>query len=97
MLVSSDRRAPLRARQKYADRHRERVPARTRSTLEICGCSRQKVYGERHPPPRRAIPPGEELFYDYGLEVDEPRTKKLEKEYACHCGSPKCRGTMLGD
>lgn len=46
---------------------------------------------------RRAIPPGEELFYDYGLEVDEPRTKKLEKEYACHCGSPKCRGTMLGD
>jgi hypothetical protein len=46
---------------------------------------------------RRAIPPGEELFYDYGLEVDEPRTKKLEREYACHCGSRKCRGTMLGN
>ncbi|HEY2124185.1 MAG TPA: SET domain-containing protein-lysine N-methyltransferase [Chthoniobacterales bacterium] len=45
----------------------------------------------------RAILPGEELFYDYGLEVDERRTKKLEREYACHCGSRKCRGTMLGD
>lgn len=44
----------------------------------------------------RAIQPSEELFYDYGLEVDEPRTRKLEREYACHCGSPRCRGTMLG-
>jgi uncharacterized protein len=44
----------------------------------------------------RALRPGEELFYDYGLEVDEPRTKKLEKEYACRCGSSRCRGTLLG-
>jgi uncharacterized protein len=43
----------------------------------------------------RALTPGEELFYDYGLEVDEPRTKKLEREYRCHCGSPACRGTLL--
>src|SRR5712672_2082903 len=35
----------------------------------------------------RALAPGEELFYDYGLEVDEPRTKKLEGEYKCYCGS----------
>src|SRR6476660_1132903 len=35
----------------------------------------------------RSIQPGEELFYDYGLEVDQPRTRKLEKEYQCHCGS----------
>jgi SET domain-containing protein len=46
---------------------------------------------------RRTVQPGEELFYDYGLEVDQPRTKALEKEYVCHCGSPRCRGTMLGD
>ena len=44
----------------------------------------------------RAIEPGEELLYDYGLEVDERRTKKLEQEYACRCGSARCRGTMLG-
>ena len=44
----------------------------------------------------RALQPGEELFYDYGLEVDEPRTARLEREYQCHCGASSCRSTMLG-
>jgi SET domain-containing protein len=43
----------------------------------------------------RDVRPGEELFYDYALEMDEPRTEEMEKESACHCGSSKCRGTML--
>ena len=43
----------------------------------------------------RSLLPGDELFYDYGLEVDEPRTKKLEREYECRCGSETCRGTLL--
>ena len=43
----------------------------------------------------RALRPGEELSYDYQLEVDEPRTKEVEQESACHCGSSNCRGTML--
>jgi SET domain-containing protein len=43
----------------------------------------------------RNIRPGEEFFYDYALELDEPITKELREEFACHCGSPKCRGTML--
>ncbi|WP_310383695.1 SET domain-containing protein [Roseateles sp.] len=43
----------------------------------------------------RDIFPGEELFYDYGLTIDERYTAKLKKEFACHCGSPVCRGTML--
>ena len=41
------------------------------------------------------IAAGEELFYDYGLMIDERYTAKLKKEYACRCGSDKCRGTML--
>jgi uncharacterized protein len=38
---------------------------------------------------------GEELFYDYALEIDEAPTKELEKEHECNCRSAKCRGTML--
>ncbi len=43
----------------------------------------------------RDIQPGEELFYDYQLEIDEPVTPERKMENACHCGSAKCRGTML--
>ncbi len=43
----------------------------------------------------RDIFPGEELFYDYGLVLDERQTKKLKKQFECRCGSPHCRGTML--
>ena len=44
----------------------------------------------------RDIEPGEELFYDYALEIDEPITEKAKNEYECLCGSPNCRGTLLG-
>jgi hypothetical protein len=37
----------------------------------------------------------EELFYDYGLFIDERYTPKLKKQFECRCGSKKCRGTML--
>jgi len=43
----------------------------------------------------RDLQPGDELFYDYGLVLDERQTPKLKKQYACRCGSPACRGTML--
>ena len=43
----------------------------------------------------RDIAPGEELFFDYGLVIDARMTPKLKKEYACWCGTPSCRGTML--
>lgn len=43
----------------------------------------------------RDIEPGQELGYDYeiGREKDDP--PNADEIYACRCGSPKCRGTML--
>lgn len=45
----------------------------------------------------RNIRRGEELSYDYCLETDDdvPRTKEIEAEAPCYCGSKKCRGTLL--
>jgi hypothetical protein len=43
----------------------------------------------------RDLQPGEELFYDYGLVIDQRYTAKLKKQFECRCGSPRCRGTML--
>ena len=43
----------------------------------------------------RDLSPGEELFYDYALQIDEPHSEEMRKQFACFCGSPKCRGTLL--
>lgn len=44
----------------------------------------------------RTIEPGEELLYDYAYartpENDNPESEAL---YACKCGAPNCRGTIL--
>ena len=41
------------------------------------------------------IEAGEELFYDYAMEIDEPITEQSKRKFACHCGAANCRGTML--
>ena len=46
---------------------------------------------------RREIRPGEELTYDYNLQIGEKHTKAAKREHACFCGSRSCRGTMLGE
>ncbi len=43
----------------------------------------------------RNLKAGEELFYDYGLVIDERYTPALKRQFACHCGAKACRGTML--
>ena len=43
----------------------------------------------------RKIAVGDELFYDYGLSIDERYTPALKKQYACRCGTRGCRGTLL--
>lgn len=45
---------------------------------------------------RRTIRHGEELTYDYNLVLDERHTPALKQAHACHCGAPRCRGTLLG-
>jgi SET domain-containing protein len=58
-------------------------------------CEADEINGRVFIKALRELKPGEELFYDYGLSIDEKYTKKLKKEYECRCGAKKCRGTML--
>ncbi|HWP24132.1 MAG TPA: SET domain-containing protein-lysine N-methyltransferase [Candidatus Binatia bacterium] len=46
---------------------------------------------------RRDIAPGEELTYDYNLQIGEPHTAAAKRAHACFCGAKRCRGTMLGE
>jgi SET domain-containing protein len=43
----------------------------------------------------RAIKPGEELTYDYGITLEVPHTARLKKLWKCLCGAPNCTGTLL--
>ena len=58
-------------------------------------CEADEIDGRVFIKALRTLKPGEELFYDYGLIIDERYTPKLKKEYACRCGAKRCRGTML--
>lgn len=60
-------------------------------------CVPDEVKGRIYILTRRPIFKGEELTFDYGLFSDEPMTDALKARYACRCGAPKCRGTMLSD
>jgi len=43
----------------------------------------------------RALQKGEELFYNYDIRLGRRANAEDRRRYACRCGSPKCRGTML--
>ena len=43
----------------------------------------------------RDIRKGDELGYDYLIERDDSDPPNVDVIWACRCGSPKCRGTML--
>jgi uncharacterized protein len=58
-------------------------------------CEADEVKGRVFIKTLRALKAGEELFYDYGLIIEDRYTKKLKAEYACRCGAKACRGTML--
>jgi hypothetical protein len=44
---------------------------------------------------KRKIRPGEELSYDYKLQIEGRLTKRERAQYACRCGTGKCRGSLL--
>ncbi len=58
-------------------------------------CEAQLIGGRVFIEALRDIAPGEELNYDYGLELDARYTPKVKRDYACRCGAPNCRGTLL--
>ncbi len=43
----------------------------------------------------RDIPKGAELGYDYQIGRDRSDPPNVDEIYACRCGSPECRGSML--
>ena len=43
----------------------------------------------------RAIRPGEELSYNYRIELEERHTPALKRLYQCRCGARRCKGTIL--
>jgi SET domain-containing protein len=43
----------------------------------------------------RNIQPGVELAYDYSLVIERGYSAERARIYACRCGAPRCRGTML--
>ena len=45
----------------------------------------------------RTIEPGEELGYEYGLTWESTDDPEELRNYACRCGAPDCRGTMLDE
>ena len=43
----------------------------------------------------RAITPGEELAYDYAIELDAPHTPARKRRFPCACEARRCRGSIL--
>ena len=43
----------------------------------------------------RTIELGEELCYDYQIQREEDDPSNIDEIFACRCGFPQCRGTML--
>jgi SET domain-containing protein len=58
-------------------------------------CEAEEDAGKIHLKALRNLKVGEELFFDYGLVIDERHTVALKKRFECRCGAKTCRGTML--
>ena len=43
----------------------------------------------------QAVRAGQELTYNYGIELSVPHTARMKKIWACRCGTTACTGTLL--
>ncbi|MDB5729152.1 MAG: hypothetical protein JWQ00_2357 [Noviherbaspirillum sp.] len=58
-------------------------------------CEAQEANGRVFIYALRDIQRGEELNYNYALVLDQRHTPAVKRAYACLCGAPGCRKTML--
>ncbi len=58
-------------------------------------CEAVKDKGRIYIEALRDIQPGDELTYDYHLEYSGRYQREWRERYACRCGAPSCKGTML--
>jgi SET domain-containing protein len=63
----------------------------------VPNCEAREQQGRVFIHAKRALKAGEELFYDYGLVLDEPYTEQIRRDYQCLCGAKRCRGMMLAE
>ncbi len=86
----------VRGRRRHADRRRrerERGPLfQPRLRAQLRGGDRGRTHLHRGHRRRR---PGHELVYDYALVRDDSWQDRWAELYACRCGAPRCRGTIL--
>lgn len=59
-------------------------------------CETEVVRGRVYILARRNVREGEELTYDYNYDLDGDITEESLRTYACRCGAPACRATILG-
>ncbi len=59
-------------------------------------CETEVVRGRVYILARRKVREGEELTYDYNYDLDGDITEESLRTYECRCGTPSCRGTILG-
>jgi SET domain-containing protein len=87
---------PLHARRRDADR-RKRGGNASRYINHSCDPNCEAIIedGRIYIHAKKNIQPGTELTYDYQYERTAAHTEEDERFYACLCGSPKCRGTIL--
>jgi hypothetical protein len=62
-----------------------------------CGenCASTVEKGRVYIDAQKDIKKGEELGYDYQIGRDKNDPENVDEIYACRCGAPNCRGTML--
>jgi hypothetical protein len=62
-----------------------------------CDPNCEPIVGHRHIwiDAKKRIPAGTEIAYDYSYEEEDDYTEADLRFYACRCGSPKCRGTIV--